>query len=215
MVHYLIKPLRTYYDEDISERRKRFISSTQYCAERSDGPENERRVKELIRMVEGRRRRGIKWYNLDDQLIGAAALGVTNHRVALDYLTKLCIYKEIDSQTDSQGRKRRVVCGYPNARGKLAKRLRFTVIFFYDGDGKPEKRIERDREVHQVFITALKTLNDASQRGSLKKDFKKRHEPCTYEPGYDCGDGPGWDTSPDISDSDSDSDGRADHDYGD
>lgn len=46
-------------------------------------------IRELIRMVEGRRRYLLSWYDLDDQLIGIEALGETRKKEALEYLEKV------------------------------------------------------------------------------------------------------------------------------
>lgn len=92
-------------------------------------------IRELIKMVEGRRRRWLSWYNLDDQLIGIEGLGETNSLQAVTYLRKAISKKRVqnveinDMCIQGQESYSHFSCDitFPKARGKLKKTLRCSV----------------------------------------------------------------------------------------
>jgi len=59
-------------------------------------------VQELIRMVEGRHRKGLSWYNLDDQLTGVESLGETKSINALQYLQRAYSTTNVTEETESE-----------------------------------------------------------------------------------------------------------------
>lgn len=75
MVKDMIRELRTFPSQ---ERRNIAISLGKLASDKA--------VIELKRMVDGERKRLLKWYDFEDQLIGVEALGETKRKDVLEYL---------------------------------------------------------------------------------------------------------------------------------
>lgn len=149
---------------------------------------NDNGIRELIRMIEGRRKYLLCWYNLDDQLIGVEALGETGKKEALEYLEK--VYTTIRK---SHGTETTVVAGgseprdddvytisfeiyhYPLARAGLGESLSYKKLVsvseeYYgnlsEGDWPSCVSAEapKDKRAHQVFQKSI-----AGLRLSLEK----------------------------------------------
>lgn len=134
-------------------------------------------IKELIRMIEGRRRHLMSWYKFDDQLLGIECLGMTTSREALEYLQKLLIEK-IETRTihwtdrqenewDTEGH----TITYPNARKKLRKLLNYQ-----EGDFSPYglnvEHIERSRseESEKLYRQITLTITTLETKLSTLKE---------------------------------------------
>jgi hypothetical protein len=133
-------------------------------------------VSELIRMTEGRIRRGLRRYNFGDQLIGVEALGETGDKTALDYLTR--IYNTTKKFTKSEdtliycggsepsgdiyGKEDTEIYIYPFARRRLATKLEYREIttdtIRSRFTGKREKNVQRYEKAHQTFTKAIENL---------------------------------------------------------
>lgn len=148
-------------------------------------------VSELIRMVEGRRRRWLSWYGYEDQLIGVEALGATGSAQALSYLQRVYSTVATAERTD------KVVTGggaeprdddvyyiqytvhtYPLAHGSLADCLSYervtSVSEEYHGalpqedwPGYADRQPPEDRAAHQAFTRAIARLR--ASRTAMQK----------------------------------------------
>jgi len=143
---------------------------------------------ELMRMVEGRRRRWLRRYDLQDQLVAIAALGATGRREALRYLTQL--YQPTESrpiplQRERIGREQgaefvttheRKTVDYPNARGKLRAALSHQVDTYYalqlQRIGFHERKVRMQTDTRRPEVH--RTVTDAISR--LKKSLGKAAE---------------------------------------
>ncbi len=142
----------------------------------------EEAIAELIRMVEGEKRRWFSRYDLRDQLIGIGALGASGRKEALRYLKRL--YAPVQGRPISLATERiggeqgvffvttreRTSMDYPNAKGELRERLNYEVETSYALDygriGHVERRKwwetdDRDRQVHQVLRSAIQKLEQS------------------------------------------------------
>lgn len=145
---------------------------------------SEETMAELKRMVQGRRRRGLKWYNYDDQLVGIEALGETGITEALEFLSR--VYSSTLSPEYGES-----FCTYPMqgsgdlpsyesvsidsfrfpwARRKLGRRLAYSVelhehrVEHSTLPMRPKEDIEAElreifcREPHSVIQRAIREL---------------------------------------------------------
>lgn len=139
-------------------------------------------VPELIRMVEGKRRRVLAHYEFEDQLIGIRALGETGKQEALDYiewLTKETRGLPIDLSSRTAHREggdylfathEKVEVHYPNAKGELRTALDYYEEAFFEvdnvrGAGPPSRhmikeRNSKDHRIHGVVAAAVQKLKD-------------------------------------------------------
>ncbi len=158
MVENLVKKLRTCSKE---ERRNIAIQISRTSTDEAIG--------ELIRMVEGRHRRGLKWYTLDDQLIGIEALGETGRQDVLDLLIEM--YTPLTEHGENHelnhplsGKTVSVVetsFNYPNVTDELNSSLSFTYFSVHSNQGfcRPSSWKERYNErFHEVFKSAIMKL---------------------------------------------------------
>lgn len=131
-------------------------------------------VRELIRMVEGRRRSWFFWYDYEDQLTGVEALGDTGSRKALEYL-KFVYQAEhrteiegmanvpMDKHEQYMGRieveyNEMQVVVYPNARGTLRESLDYRTI-----QNSPLNA--RHQQAHRTMQRAIEKLEQAVASG--------------------------------------------------
>jgi hypothetical protein len=131
-------------------------------------------IEELIRMVKGRRRHGLSWYNFQDQLIGVEALGETSRQTALNFLTTAYtpVRKVVEDRTYGQGGGSEpmnddvygtliVECYFLKANGALKKQLSYTERVTYNpkyADGQDTSILEKNLNVHDIFNSAIEKL---------------------------------------------------------
>jgi hypothetical protein len=134
---------------------------------------------ELIRMVEGRRRRWLSRYKLSDQLAATTALAVTGRKEALEYLERL--YTPVEGRPVALESQRTGLeegvhflttressrVDYPDAYGELRERLGYEVQIRYAVDAQRLGLVERrkvrqtdnrDRTVHETVNAAIAAL---------------------------------------------------------
>ena len=130
-------------------------------------------VDELIRMVEGKRRHWLRFYNPDDQLLGVEALGETHNRFAMQYLERVYTPRthtssmEYSSGGGSEPRDDEnhtlitAEITYPRARKGLAQQLSYTERRQYCTSRYEEPKIDtypKQNNAHTTFITAIAKL---------------------------------------------------------
>jgi len=138
--------------------------------------ENSEAVQELIRMADGRRRRGLKWYDFNDQLAGVEALSETNSPRALSYLREVYASqdKTLESREHDDGLSlreigKKVEVFYPNAKRELRRRLRYTVEVTHPHEiecgyavlreGEDIRAVRyKDQRTHDVLTSSIKKL---------------------------------------------------------
>lgn len=170
----LVKKLRTCSKE---ERRAAAMELAQTGTDEA--------IRELIAMADGRRRYGLSWYDLDEQLIGVEALAETKSQIALNYLRK--VYKTIDETTNTKdvllycgghapesdvwGQETYGLYTFPKARGKLAESLKYTGLKSWpDYEGYPPQpsipnyRPQPSGKTHDVFRAAIVKLEGSLQQ---------------------------------------------------
>ncbi len=152
---------------------------------------SEEAIAELKRMVEGRHRKGLKWYNYDDQLVGIEALGNTNNDEALNFLAKvysslwsygsvgelICTYKAQGSgDLPSWDSVRTDSYDFPWARGELRRRLAYSVelntphVEDYTLASRSEEEIEAElreilsREPHSSIQRVIRGLEASTRK---------------------------------------------------
>ena len=116
-------------------------------------------VLELIRMVEGRRRRFLRFYGFQDQLTAIEALSLTKSKLALACLRKLIQTKatslgmySIVQGIDVASEYFEETVEYPNARKALRKALRFTDHYASSGSWQVFTP-EESKEIEARFNT--------------------------------------------------------------
>lgn len=136
---------------------------------------------ELIRMVEGRRRYWLSWYNLDDQLIGVEALGETGRVEALEYLKHVYTptidewetnYNPAHRQISYLATDRNESYTYTNARKELFKELNFYILENGDYDysnnnlSLEQQRVEifQTNNSHKIFRKSIQKLESTVQK---------------------------------------------------
>jgi len=141
-------------------------------------------ITELKRMVEGKHRKGLRWYNYADQLVGIEALKVTGTSKALEFLSK--VYSSLWSYETGESFCTSPMQGsgdlpsyesvridsfrFPWARKKLGSRLAYSVelnehrVEGYSLPYRPKEEIEAElreifaREPHSIIQGAIKEL---------------------------------------------------------
>lgn len=153
-------------------------------------------VAELIRMVEGRHRRGLSWYELDDQLIGVEALGETGTERAeraLSFLREVyttSAYLTLEHERVYYGGASTpecdiwayvtyMHCTYPHARRQLSNILAYTEGMeceYEEGTVFPENFVSkalgaynRDK-AHAIFEKAIERL-ESTVNAKLRRDY--------------------------------------------
>ena len=142
-------------------------------------------VGELIRMVEGKRKHGLRHYDYEDQLIAMRALGESGRKEALEYLERLYTPVKstpLDISTRTAHREEgayilatheKTHMDFPNARKELRERLAYEVNTCYDivnvrGLRMPSRRKSRetdnrDKVSHETISAAIERLKTKLQ----------------------------------------------------
>ena len=130
-------------------------------------------VRELVRMVGGKRRRWLSFYNFNEQKIGIEALGETRSKKALDYLKNLVSYeikslgKYYTPQSFDEEVEQECEINFPNARGKLSRNLRsvYCSRYYVDKTGeeikeytKSPKDVMNQKEEYLKIMSAIARL---------------------------------------------------------
>lgn len=131
-------------------------------------------VDKLIRIADGRRKRGLVWPSLREQLQAITALGATGSKKALDFLRRLaiptikgyedsyCDSNEIYPITDYYVR-----VSFKNAHGALKRAMRYKkkiASYTYDEPaGWPPEITDEDalklgEEAHETVFRAIRSL---------------------------------------------------------
>ena len=136
-------------------------------------------VAELKRMIEARRRRGLRWYDINDQLIGVEALSETNSPRALSYLREIYASqdKTLESREHNDGLSlreigKKVEVFYPNAKRELRRRLRYTVEVTHPHEiecgyavlreGEDIRAVRyKDQRTHDVLTSSIQKLESS------------------------------------------------------
>lgn len=137
---------------------------------------------ELVRMVEGRQRRILRWYDYSDQLTGIEAMGESAMAQAYQYLKDLYTSKRITKHVSTKPENtaflgepnhwkidEKVIVVYPRARGKLSFELDHTYknTFVYDNPAAAAAGLNKTHNVaehipnnkaHNTIISALEKL---------------------------------------------------------
>ena len=133
-------------------------------------------IAELIRMVNGERRRLLRWYNIDDSIAGIEALGESRSKRGLDYLK--CISGHVTS-ADFESTPNRVIdvikvyrteevqVFFPCAPDKLREYLPSKMC--YPVEGLQSEELQKSGGLYQTIMQAIKRLEATVEKRVVLK----------------------------------------------